>query len=136
MQYICYFDHLGHKSRLIFGDHVTTSDSGKDTIHHSEFNFTGRHTEPTVSKQYDQSILPQIGRLTTHIWPRDDMDIILSFRTRSGIQFPYTQIIWYKLLIDREKFFYHRMPSTHDRYSCFTCKHRLYITMCIGKQRM
>lgn len=30
---ICNFNHLSHKGRLIFRDHVTTSDTSKDSIH-------------------------------------------------------------------------------------------------------
>jgi hypothetical protein len=97
------FDHLGHEGRLIFGDDITASYSRKDSIDESDLRFTRWYAQSTMCQQYNQSMLPQERRFTSHIWSGDDMDSAIN-----------TQIIGYKRVRHWQMCLDHRMSSSDD----------------------
>ena len=89
------FDHLGHKGRLIFGQYIPGSDTRKNPIHQRNGRNLRRHGKTTVCEEKHDRVLPEVGRLPSHIGTRDDVD--------ETVRAAYGEVVGDELLLDREK---------------------------------
>ena len=67
-------DHLDHERRCAAADIVAGSDPGEDAIGDAHVGGLGGDPRPDLGQQSDQRGLADVGRLTGHVWAREDRD--------------------------------------------------------------
>ncbi len=66
--------HLHHEGGLAPVDLVAGPDAGEDAVHHADVGRLRRHKGADLGHQGDEGRLPQIGGLTRHVRPGEDVD--------------------------------------------------------------